>query len=170
MRAPEWIRQDPVTSVMAALTSSAAIGAALSLLGADVIRAFEPYDALPASLSSVWELWTHNAPVVLWPLALIALAWPWSPGLHRLGDVLVAGTVLGHGITIGSALAQQPELWRYLPHLPLEWLAIALPAAAWRTARKRPAPGPIRALLPTAAATAGLLLLAAIVETYAVPL
>ena len=24
-----------------------------------------------------------------------------------------------------------PELWRYLPHLPLEWLALALPAAAW---------------------------------------
>ncbi len=170
MRAPECARQHPITAVMAALTVSAAIGAALSLIGADVIVAYEPHDALAATFSSVWELWRHNAPVALWPLALVALAWPWSAGLRRLGDVVVAGTVVGHGVTIGSALAQYPELWRYLPHLPLEWLAVAMPAAAWRSARQRPARGPIRALVPTALVTAGVLVLAALAETYAVPL
>ena len=152
-----------------ALCAAAAIGAALASVGVDVIATPAPRDALPATLATAGALLAHNAVVALWPLALVWLGWPRLPGACRVGDVLVAGQLAGHGALVGNALGQHPELWRYLPHLPLEWLALATPAAAWLTARRGTPTAPPR-LVQLAVAVVGVLVLAAIVETYLVPL
>jgi hypothetical protein len=117
----------------------------------------------------VVELVAHNLPVAVWLLALVALGWPALPGARRVGDALVVGQLLGHGALVGNALAQHPGLWRYLPHLPLEWLALATPVAVWARARAGRRIGAVAAGL-AALRVAGLLGLAAIVETYLVPL
>jgi hypothetical protein len=134
-----------------------------------LINAPPPRDALTAAPGTALELLMHNAPVALWPLTLVALGWPALLGMRRVGDVLVAGQLAGHGAIVGSALAQQPELWRYLPHLPPEWLALALPAATWMQTRAGTPRNP-RRLIATAAAASALLALAAGLETYLVPL
>ena len=114
-------------------------GAALAAAGARLQAVEAPRPALTPSLATVGELVEHNTLVALWPLALVALGWPELPGARTAGDLLVAAQLLAHGLLIGTAIGQHPQLWRFLPHLPLEWLALALPAAAWLTARIRPA-------------------------------
>jgi hypothetical protein len=159
-----------VALAAAALLAGAAIGAALDAAGTPLVEAPTPRDALPASATTALELLTHNARVALWPLLLVALDWPKRPVTRLIGDALVAGHLIGHGAVIGSALAQQPGLWRYLPHLPLEWLAIALPAATWLAARSA-AIGPKHGVLAiTAALILVTLALAALTEIYLVPL
>lgn len=131
-----------------------------------------PRDALPAGPSTVLELLAQNAPVALWPLALVALGWPAIPAIRTLGDLLIIAQLLGHGLLVGAALAAHDGLWRYLPHLPLEWAAIAVPAGAWLTARSRPGGVALdrRALTWAGGLTGALLIAAGAVETYAVPI
>jgi hypothetical protein len=152
-----------------AMALAAGAGALAERVGLRLITTPAPRDALAATPRTVLELVAHNLPVALWPVALIFLGWPALPVVRRVGDALVAGQLLGHGALVGNAVAQHPGLWRYLPHLPLEWLALALPAALWAQAR---AGTTIRA---AAIALVGLrvmllLWLAAIAETYLVPL
>jgi hypothetical protein len=159
-----------VALAAAALLAGTALGAALDAAGTHLVDAPAPRNALPATSATALELLTHNGRVTLWPLLLVALDWPHRAVTRLVGDALLAGHLAGHGAVIGSALAQQPSLWRYLPHLPLEWLAIALPGAAWLTARRAASRPSLRALATTAALTLAALALAALIETYLVPL
>jgi len=155
-----------------ALWAATGAGAALALAGVDVIAMPAPHDALESSLETVTELVSHNMPVVLWPLALVALGWPALTGVRCVGDGLIAAQLLAHGLQVGSALGQHPDSWRYLPHLPVEWLAIATPAAAWLTSRTatpaRPT-GTSLLALTLASACLPVLLGAAAIETYLTP-
>jgi hypothetical protein len=163
------LRNVSASACVLAMVMAAGAGALLDDSGLRLVDAGMSRDALVARPRTVIELVAHNAPVAVWPLALVALGWPALPGARRVGDALVAGQLLGHGAIIGSALAQHPGLWRYLPHLPLEWLALALPVAAWAQARAgRPAGAVLIGLV--ALRVTALLALAAIVETYLVPL
>lgn len=128
----------------------------------------KPSDALPATPVTIAELVAHNATVALWPIALVAVGWPLLRGVRCVGDALVIAQLAEHGLVVGVALGAQPDLWRFLPHLPFEWLGLAIPAAAWIRARvdgdnRRPA-----WLISTGACGAALAI-GAIVETYFVP-
>jgi hypothetical protein len=161
-----------LTSSYATLWAATALGAGLAAFGVRVLTAPTPRDALAPTLQTAAELLGHNALVACWPLALVWIGWPGLAGARRLGDALVAAQLLAHGVLVGSALGQHPQLWRYLPHLPFEWLAITIPAAAWLTARcsrpGHPAVTPGRVLLIACADLAALAGAAAI-ETYLVP-
>jgi hypothetical protein len=155
----------------AALWAATVVGVLAGVAGVQLIKVGTPHDALPASLSTARGLLAGNALVVLWPLALVALDWPRIPVARAIGDVVVAGQLLGHGLLVGDALGQRPGLWRYLPHLPIEWLAIALPVAAWLAARRDPTTQPRPSVLIAVGVLAALtLVLAAVYETYLVPI
>jgi hypothetical protein len=157
----------------AALWLATLLGAALALVGLRVLSAGVPHDALAARTSTALALLAHNAPVALWPLALTVLGWHALPLVRTAGDVLITGQLVAHGLIVGSALGQHPAVWRYLPHLPLEWLALALPAGAWLTARTLPPGGPTApryvGLALIAASCLAALAGAALMETYLVP-
>lgn len=153
-------------TLWAATGATAAIGALTSL---KLVYVAAPHDALQASAATVLELVGHNALVALWPLALVAIGWPAIPIVRIVGDALVTGQLLAHGLLIGDAWAQHPHLWRYLPHLPFEWLALAAPSAGWLLARRGPA-GAVRPCVPLAATSIAALVVAAVLETWAVPL
>lgn len=149
------------------LWTATAAGALLALLGGAVLpRVGAPSDALKASAATAESLLWHNLSVALWPLALIVLGWASIPVIRRVGDVLAVAQLAVHGLLVGNALGQQPALWRFLPHLPFEWLGIALPVAAWRVARVGVAPNVAR----VAAVVCAALVVAAGLETWAVPL
>jgi hypothetical protein len=151
-------------------------GAALTLVGAPLGHVDAPRPALEPTLTTAGGLLGHNALVALWPLALLALGWSELAGARLFGDALIAAQLLAHGLLVGSALGQHPQIWRYLPHLPVEWLGLAIPAGAWLTARHprpgRPDPATAKRTLVLPAAAAGLAALAgaAAIETYLAPL
>lgn len=147
------------------ITALAALTAGLS--GIAVVHVGTPRDTLDPSISTALDLALHNTQVALWPMALAALRWGDRPGTRWLGDALVGGQLLVHGSVVGGALGEQPDLWRYLPHLPCEWWGIALPAAGWSQARNGSPPARLALL---AAASCLTLVVAAALETWAVPL
>lgn len=150
----------------ALLWSATVIAAGASAAGLRLGAAVSaPHDALAPTVATAWSLLSHNAVVALWPLALVALGWPQIPAVRRAGDALVMAQLASHGATVGLALGAQPGLWRFLPHLPAEWVGIAAPGAAWFLARR--GLGASRAL---AGVSLSALLVAAALETWAVPL
>ena len=150
----------------ATLTATAVVAA--GLVDADVDP---PRPTLHAAPITVLELGAHNAAVALWPLALVALGWPSIPIARVAGDALIAAQLLAHGLLVGTAFGDEPGLWRYLPHLPLEWLAIAIPCAAWLTARRARERRDTNTagLIQIAGACMATLVAAALIETYATP-
>jgi hypothetical protein len=169
-REPARTRGPSLFLGLVAIWGATVAGALPAIAGVRFVSGRPLHDALTATPGTALELMGHNAPVVLWPLALTAIGWPALPGIRLLGDLLVTAQLAGHGLLVGAHLAEQPGLWRYLPHLPLEWLAIAAPAGAWLDARTRHG---VRtddhslALLLALSLTA--LLTATLIETYLVP-
>jgi hypothetical protein len=156
----------PLAMALVVIWAATAVGALAGAAG--LARATgEPSDALPATAGTAAELVAHNATVALWPIALVAVGWPWLRGVRCVGDALVATQLAGHGLVVGTALGARFDLWRFLPHLPLEWLGLAIPAAAW--IRARTTSEGRHAWLMSAAACLGVLVAAAAVETYLVP-
>jgi hypothetical protein len=152
-----------------ALWATTTLGAASAAAGIDALHTPPPRDALDARPATAISLLGHNALIALWPLALIATGWPTLRSVRWVGDALIAAQLLLHGLVVGGALASHPAMWRYLPHLPVEWLALAIPAAAWMNARLTP-PVQRRQLAAATVATLAALTAAAVIETYAVPL
>jgi hypothetical protein len=151
-----------------ALWATTAAGAGISAAGIHILTVTGPYNAIEPDLETASGLLAHNLPIALWPLALVALEWPQRRVTRAAGDALISGQLAVHGLIVGTALAQQPTLWRYLPHLPAEWLGLALPAAAWLVARHTPATR--CRVLTCALGSVAALTVAAALETWAVPL
>jgi hypothetical protein len=82
--------------------------------------------------------------------------------------VLAVLYVFNAGV-VGVAIAEHgPAILAWLAHLPLEWAAFAISAGGYLQARRAPLPWPLAARYALAAAAA--LTLAALVESYALPL
>lgn len=111
---------------------------------------------------------TNNLREAAIPLLFAALK---TGGRRRpviLGDVVVGASLAVNVALGGLALgAYGIRLLPYLPQWPLEWGALALALTGWRRARNGRRDPCELALL--AIATAILLCLAALIETYAVP-
>ena len=155
----------PLALAYGLLWACTAAGVGLAALGGVELTTGTPRDALPARPNVAVNLVAHNTLVAIWPLVLVALGWAAIPIARTLADTAIASHLLGHGLLVGSALGSHPDTWRFLPHLPVEWLALAAPAGAWLAARTA---GHV-ALMRTLLLTAALLIAAACMETYAVP-
>jgi hypothetical protein len=152
----------PVAAALGALAVLAVPGLGLALYP------HAPNGGLADDAQAALALVAHNAAVALWPLCLVALDWHRIPRVCRLGDGLVAAQLAVNGASVGAAFATWPELIRWLAHLPAEWSALAIPCAAWISARRQPPPTQ-RQLVAAAVATLALLLLAAALETRTSP-
>lgn len=110
-----------------------------------------------------------NVRIALLPLLLTAIgAWR-RPVSRTVADIVVAGTLALNAMLVGAALGVHgTRLMPFLPHLPIEWTALAVCGAPWLLARHG---APVRTDDMAVAAAAGVLLLgaAAIVETLLTP-
>lgn len=109
-----------------------------------------------------------NVRIALLPVLLAAIGAARHPATRAAGDLAVTGTLVANAGLVGAALAVDGRrLLLYLPHLPLEWAALACCAAPWLLARHQRLPA--RTLVALCAAGLLLLALAALAETYLTP-
>lgn len=109
-----------------------------------------------------------NLPKVMWPLALGLIDAHQHAVTRWLADALVVAVALRNLLWVGTALgAYSPEIWPYVPQLPIEWAALALGTSSWVTQRRRAISR--RERLIWAALTTLAVVAAAVLETFGVP-
>lgn len=163
--------EHPATSVAVAIVAVTLLGAITSTLVPELGPARAPRPTLRATPGEAIAIAVTNAQTLLAPLLLAAGRWHTSRVTRRVGDIVVAAIVIANATVIGLALGRHPiALPAYLPHLPFEDAALTAAAAAWFS-RRTPsvADRPPRSVAMYAALTLALTVLAAFVETYAVP-
>jgi len=123
--------------------------------------AFAPTDGTPAEALDI--LLTNGR--VLAAITLAAWAASRSGALRPMLDASVALTAAVNVALVGVAIgAYGPRALAWLPHLPLEWAALACALAAY--SRHRRQAQQLQTLAAPFAAWAVLLVLAAVVESY----
>jgi hypothetical protein len=134
------------------------------LLGAQL----SPRDNPPPSLTHILALAAHNIPIAAWPLLLGVIGADRHRLARQLADTLVVACLLVNTLVVGAALgAYGAPLLPYIPQLPLEWAGLALGTGSWLVQRDHELT--TRQRLVWLALTAGVLVLAAALETAAVP-
>jgi hypothetical protein len=168
-----WLRA--YTAIWVGMLAFAAIvaltGPTLAILVHERARlALSPQLTPPPSAGHVLVLLALNLPVAAWPLLLGVI------DVHRhrlsrwLADALLLVCFTRNVLWVGAALGTYgARLLPYVPQLPLEWAGLALGASAWLVQRRRPLSVPLHERLVWLGLTAGVLLLAAVLETVAVP-
>jgi hypothetical protein len=152
-----------LTATAALITT--ALPAAGQLARDDLRLALMPASAPPAT--RILDVALTNAVAAGWPLLLALLDGP-HRAIRAVHRALIVAWLAVNVIPVGAAIgAYGTRILPYLPHLPLEWTAIALALAGYLHARGRQAPG--RVLLAPALGLAVVLIAAAAVETYATP-
>ena len=127
-----------------------------------------PADNPPPTLGHVLGLAAHNLPVAAWPLLLGLSGAARSRRARRATDALVLACAAANTIPVGAAIgAYGAHLLPYIPQLPLEWAALASGYGSWLLQRQRALD--TRRRLAWLGLTSVLVLLAAAVETAAVP-
>ena len=165
--APTWLRAPLlVAATVIAVTSLAGIASALV---PELAPADGPHPTLRGTMGEAISIMLINGRSLIVPFLLCAGRWHTGRLSRHVGDAIVAALVITNAVAIGLALGRYPtQLPAYLPHLPLEDTALALAASAWLTRRHPNGQQPIH-LAILASLTFAIALLAAIVETYAVP-
>lgn len=148
------------------LLAATAVTAAAALTGPLHELALSIYPTAPHAPEDpprVLELLIHNAAIAAIPGLLVLTRWHTHKAWTRLGGLLITAVLTAQAIAIGLGIGAWPRVLEYLPHLPLELAALAAGAQLWRHAENR------RLIARWAAATAVLLVCAAIIEVLAAP-
>jgi hypothetical protein len=146
-------------------------GPTLAILTHEHARlALSPQRTPSPGAGHVLVLLALNLPVAAWPLLLGVIDAHRHRLSRRLADMLLLGCLTRNVLWVGAALGTYgARLLPYVPQLPLEWAGLALGASAWLVQRRRPLSVPLHERLVWLGLTAGVLLLAAVLETVAVP-
>lgn len=165
------LSRHPAVLVAALVLVLTVLAAVASALWPELGSGRHPRPTLHGTPGEALSIFVTNARTLIAPLLLAAGRWHTGRATRHIGDVLVAAAVIANPVMVGLALGRHPaELLAYLPHLPLEDAALAIAASAW-VARRLPstAGGRPAGVLGCAVLTLAVALLAALVETYAVP-
>jgi hypothetical protein len=165
---------------MTARTSTRAVAAAYTALWAVTLTAatiallagvapqLTPDGDRGGSLTETLSILTTNARmagVTLAAALLLRAVREWRPIFDAVLGLLYAF----NASVVGLAIAEHgPAIVPWLVHLPIEWAAFAITAGAYLQARRAPLPWSLLTRYAVAAAAA--LILAAVVEGYALPL
>jgi hypothetical protein len=102
-----------------------------------------PHPTLRGTAVEAVAILVSNLRVLAAPFVLALFRWPGNATTRRIGDLLVVALICENAIGVGLELGRwRGQLLPYLPHLPLEWLALATAGAAWLAVRhQRAEPG-----------------------------
>jgi Stage II sporulation protein M len=163
----------PACSAFAGLWIATALGAGAELLDPGLTGATPPHPTLHATPAAIASVFTTNLRVLALPFLLIAVGCHINRITRLAGDMSVAAVLAINAFRIGVAIGRwRTVLVPYLPHLPLEYAAVAVAASAWIKFRQHgishPSLSTREAIVELVAATA-LLLAAAAVEVLLTP-
>jgi hypothetical protein len=165
------VRSRPALSVFGLLVVATALAAVASALFAELGPPGRPQPTLTGTPAEAVSIFVHNCRSLVVPLLLAAGRWDTARAPRDVADLVVAVLVLANPVVVGFALGRYPtQLPAYLPHLALEYAALAIAASAWLT-RRLPNVSAERAASVPRCATLTLIVtaIAAVVETYAAP-
>ncbi len=155
---PTAPRHQPRTELVAALTAVwllTALGGLVGHLAPGVAPGGGPHLTLRGNVTDLLSILATNLRLLAAPFALALLGFQHSGRARGFGDLVVAAVVTLNALRVGLALGRYgTELIPYIPQLPIEWLALALSACAWMSARRGAQPRELRttALLTVLAA------------------
>lgn len=145
-----------------------ALGALAVIFAPRVASSTPPHPTLTGTLGEAESILLNNLRAIAVPFGLILVGFPARRGGRIIGTIVVWAWVAVNCVPVGIALERwQGRLLAYLPHLPLEWAALACSTCAWLIARDTT--GNRRNLIALALATLALLTVAACLETWATP-
>jgi hypothetical protein len=148
-----------------ALAGAAAVAAAVDPA---LAAAGHPHPTLVGTVGEAASILLDNLRALAAPFLLIALGFPAARITRTIGDVAIAAILAVNCVTVGVALGRwQGRLLPYLPHLPLEFSALACSTCAWLIARDDTRRR--REVAVLALVTIALLIGAACLETWATP-
>ncbi|HEV7806757.1 MAG TPA: hypothetical protein VGO80_13110 [Solirubrobacteraceae bacterium] len=168
---PLTLSRRPAVLVGAAVVVLTVLGAVASAVWPELGPSRHPRPTLHGTPGEAVSIFVTNARSLIAPLLLSAGRWHTGRATRHIGDAIVAAVVIANPVMVGLALGRHPtELLAYLPHLPLEDAALTIAASAW-VVRRLPGADrrPTAHVLRYVALTLAVALLAAVVETYAVP-
>lgn len=166
-----WVRAYAAIWIVT-LTAAALVALDAATLGHATRGALElaltPAHNPPVQVQRVLALAAHNVPIAAWPLLPGLLADRPNRILRHAVDGLVVACLLANAAPVGAALgAYGARLLPYVPQLPIEWAGLAFGYASWLVQRRHTIGAAQRVGL--LAAIVLVLVLAAIIETAAVP-
>jgi hypothetical protein len=152
------------------LAAATALGAAAAIAWPGLGPATRPHATLHPSIDAIASILLNNVRVLAAPFILAAARFGAARVTRLAGDAIVATILLGNAVAVGLALGRwRGALIRFVPQLPIEYLAAAIAATAWLDARRqRSLPAPLIALTGVAV-TIGLAAAAAAIEALLTP-
>ncbi len=156
---------------MLGLTVVTTAAAVIAAVDPTLVASAPPHPTLRPTPAAILSVLLNNTLVLAVPFALTWLQFPDRAATRILGDTAITVLLVRSAITVGLALGRwQTRLVPYIPQLPLEYLAAAIAAGNWLTARQNPhAPQPARASAQAAGLTIALLIAAASAEVLLTP-
>jgi hypothetical protein len=153
-----------LTAAVVVCAGPAARQEVMSLLGLRLQAAADP----APSAKRVAALAVHNIPIACWPVLLGVFAVGRKAWGRVFFDLLVACWLVANTAPVGAAFASYgTPLVGFVPQLPIEWAGLALGASGWVLQRRSPMT--FRRGAGLAAACAGVMVVAAFVETVVPP-
>jgi hypothetical protein len=158
-----------ITAAAAAVVLLTAVGFLVGLLVPGLAGRTPPHPALAGSLNDAVSILASNLRVVAVPFALVLLGLARTHVGRVVGDLVLLVLAAVSTLTVGLELGRwQGRLIPYVPQLPIEWAALAIALATWLLACSDHTTS-WRQLVPMAVLAAGLLVLAAGIETWCTP-
>jgi hypothetical protein len=127
-----------------------------------------PHNASAHNVATALSLWFHNTRLAVAPLAAAAAVQRSGGALRRVGDVLFGFLLAANVVPVAVDLGTWgSRLLPYIPNAPVELLGLVIgPVTWWLVTRGRI---PVRSFWLITAVVVALLLVAACLETWAVP-
>ena len=162
-----------IAHAVVGLIAATALGVVLELADHDLFSSIPPHPTLLPTAGAISSIFVTNLRIVAVPFILIAFRFPAASSTRTAGDLVLTGILFANAVRIGLAIGRwQTQLVPYLPHLPLEYLAISVATGAWLSARYRAARDSrqeLRTTLTYAGVAVVLLAVAASVEVWLTP-
>jgi hypothetical protein len=161
----ERVRVPRVGATVAGLTLLASIAGAVD---PSLAPSGHPHPTLRGTPGEALSILEHNVRALGAPLILALARWGRGRATRLVGDTIVTAIVVTDTTVVGLALGRfQLALLPYVPQLPLEWTALTLAVCTWAADRR--GRRNIRTISRYAAGTIAFTVVAALLETFAVP-
>lgn len=141
-------RRQPRSELVAALTAVwllTALGCFIGHMAPGLAPGGGPHPTLRGTIADALSILATNLRLLAVPCALALLGFQRGRRAQGFGDLVVGAVVTLNALRVGLALGRYgTELIPYVPQLPIEWLALALSASTWMTARRGTQPLQLR--------------------------